>query len=60
MGDNNLRNTWAMRVIFFSKSSKFNAESKKAIKYTEQVFSFWENLIWTGSAKLSVLLREYS
>ena len=46
-------------MIFFSKHSKFNAESKNAIKSEEKILSLSENSISTGSGKLSVLLREY-
>ena len=60
MGVNNFRNTLGMRFIFFGKCSKFNAHSKNAIKDPEKVFSFSDNWIWTGSGKLSVLLREHS
>ena len=53
MGVNKFRNTWAMRVIFFSRWAKFNADSKNAIKNPEKVISFPDNCIWTGSGKLS-------
>ena len=50
-----------MRLIFvsFSKCSKFHAKSKDAIKISENVFSFEDNCIVTGSGKLSALVREY-
>ena len=52
---------WAMRLsFFFSKCSKFNAKSKKAIKIQENVFSFEDNCILTGSGKLSALVQEHS
>ena len=60
MGDNNFRNTWAMRLIFFSKCLKFNALWKNAIENAENDFSFPDNYIGTGSALLSILLRDYS
>ena len=56
---NNSRNMWAMRIIFCSKSSKFNAESKNAIKIQENVFSFEYNCFLTGSDKLSAIVGEY-
>ena len=46
--------------FFQIKRSKFNAVSKKAMKDAEKVCSFSDNIIWTGSGKLSILLREYS
>ena len=41
-------------------TAKFNADSENAIKNGENVSNFSDNCIWTGSGKLSVLLREYS
>ena len=49
-----------MRLIFVSKCSKFKAESKNEIKILENVFSFEDNCILTGSGNLSGLVREYS
>ena len=46
--------------FFFSKCSKFDAESKNAMKIVENVFSFEDNCILTGSGKLFALVREYS
>ena len=46
--------------FFFSKCSKFNVDSKNAIKNQENVFGFADTCIWTGSGKSSVLLSEYS
>ena len=53
---------WAMMLIFFffSKCSKCNAELKNAIKIEENVFSFEDSSILTGSGKLTALVREYS
>ena len=42
---------------FFSKYSKFNAESKNLIKNEENVSSFPDKCIWTGSGKLSIITR---
>ena len=44
-----------MRVKFL----KFNLASKNAETNWENVFSFWDNCIWIGSLKLSLLRREY-
>ena len=49
-----------MRLIFCLKCSKFNVDSKNAIKNQEKVISFTDNCIGTGSGKLSDLLRQYS
>ena len=57
---NNFGNTWAMRLIVFSKYRNFNEASENAIENPENVFSFQDKSIWTGSGKLSVLFREYS
>ena len=48
-----------MRVIFFWKSSKFNADSKNAEKTLEKMFCFWDKSIWIVCIHLSLLLREY-
>ena len=47
-----------MRVLFFSKHSKFNAESKSAIQNQENILSPPGNWVIAGSGELSVLLRE--
>ena len=60
MGVNNLRNIRAMKLFFFWKGSKFNADLENVIKNAKNVFNFSVNDIWSGSGKLSVLLREYS
>ena len=49
-----------MELFFFSKYSKFNANSENSIKKPENVLTFSDNGISSGSGKLSVLLREYS
>ena len=41
------------------KCSKFNEDFKKAGKNSEEVFCFWDNSIWIGFFKLSLLRREY-
>ena len=52
-------NTKAMKVISFSKRSKFQMDSKNAAKSSEKVFFFWENCIWIGIVKLSLLRTGY-
>ena len=58
-GGGNFENTKAIRVIFFSKRSKFQLEFKKAAKNQENVFCFWDNCIWIGIVKLSLLRTGY-
>ena len=48
-----------MRVILFSKGSKFNADSKNEQKNSEKTFCFWDKCIWIVTIHLSLLLREY-
>ena len=48
-----------MRVIFFWKCSKFNADSKNKEKNSEKTFSFSEKSIRIVSIHLFLLLREY-
>ena len=48
-----------MRVIFFWKCSKFNADSKNAEKNFEKLFYFWDKCIWIVCIHLSLLIREY-
>ena len=49
----------SMRLIIFSKYSKFNVDCKTAIKNWENVSNLSDNCIWIGSGKFSLLLREY-
>ena len=58
-GVRNFENTWAVRVIFFWKCSKFNLAFKNGASNWENVFSFWDNCIWIGCLKVSLLRREY-
>ena len=44
---------------FSPKCTKFNVELKNAEKYSEKVFCFWDNSLWIGCVKLSLLRREY-
>ena len=46
--------------FFFLKSSKFNVDSKNAIKLLQHVFGVLDNCIWIGSGKFCLLLQEYS
>ena len=48
-----------MRVIFFLKGSKFNADSKNKEKNSEKTFGFSEKSIRIVSIHLSLLIREY-
>ena len=48
-----------MRVNFFKKCPKFNADSKNAEKNREKLFCFWDKCIWIVSIHLSLLIREY-
>ena len=50
----------AYEALFFPKCSKFYGHWENAIKNEENVFSFSDNCILSGSCKLSVELREYS
>ena len=44
---------------FFWKCSKFNVDYRNAEKNWEKVFCFWDNSIWIGCVKLSLLRAEY-
>ena len=55
----NLRNTSAMRVIFCLKIIKLNVDFRNSEKNWEKVFCFWDNSIWIGCVKLSLLRGEY-
>ena len=48
-----------MRIIFFWKYSKFNADSKNAEKNSEKNFGSWDKCIWIVLIHLSLLIREY-
>ena len=58
-GDGSFGNAEAMRVIFFWKCSKFNADSENAGKNWEKTFCFLYKCIWIVSIELSLLIREY-
>ena len=46
-------------LSFFWKSSKFNLDIQNAGKNQENVFSFWDNSMWMGCIKFSLLGREH-
>ena len=48
---------WGSSV--FRKYSKFNVDYRNAEKNWEKVSCFWDNSIWIGCIKLSLLRREY-
>ena len=48
-----------MRVIFFWKYLKFNADSKNAQKNWEKIFGFWDKCTRIVSIHLSLIIREY-
>ena len=52
-------NTKAVRIIFFSKSSKFKLDFRNAAKNLEKFFSFSDNWISIGILKLSLLRTGY-
>ena len=49
----------SMRESFLSKCSKFHLEFGIAARNREKVFCFWDNCIWIGTVKLSLLRRWY-
>ena len=55
----NFENTISMKVIFFFKISKFNLDFGNGAGNSEKVFSFWDNCIWIGIVKLSLLRAGY-
>ena len=55
----NFGNTSAMSVILVGKRSKFNLNFKNAEKNCKKCFCFWNNFIWIGCVKVSLLIREY-
>ena len=58
-GVDNFENTKTKGVIFFSKCLKFKLDFKNAAKNWEKVFCFWDNCIWIGIVKLSLLRTGY-
>ena len=59
LGVRNFGNTKSMRAIFVSKYLKFNVDFKNASKSWEKAFCFWDNFIWIGIVKLSLLRTCY-
>ena len=51
----NFGNTKSMTVFFFWKYLKFLIDSKNGHRISEKVFCFWDNCIWIGIVKLSLL-----
>ena len=52
-----IQNLWGSS--FVSKCLKFNVDFKNAAKNWEKVFCFWDNCIWIGIVKLSLLRTGY-
>ena len=52
-------NTKALRVFFFQNIQNFNADFKKAEENFKKFSCFWENCIWIGIVKLSLLRTGY-
>ena len=50
---------WLWGSSFFWKCSKFNVDYRNAEKNSEKVFCFWDNSIWIGCVKFSLLRGEY-
>ena len=59
LGVCNFGNTRPVRVIFFSKYSKFKLDYKKIAKKQEIFFCFIDNWIWIGINKLPLWRRRY-
>ena len=47
-----------MRLMFFSKYSDFYADSQNAIKNSQKRFAFFDNCVWIGCCKFSLLWQE--
>ena len=58
-GGRNFENTKSLRVIFYSKCLKSNLDLKNAVKNWQKAFCFWDNFIWIGIVKLSLLRTGY-
>ena len=50
---------WLWGSSGFWKCSKYNVDYRNAEKNSEKVFCFWDNSIWIGCVKLSLLRGEY-
>ena len=55
----NFENTSEMRIIFCWKYWSLNPDFKDPETNSENLFCFWDNCIWIGCLKLSLLRREY-
>ena len=55
----NFGNTKAMRVVFFFRALKTSYRFQKCTKKLRKSFFFWDNCIWIGIVKLSLLRTEY-
>ena len=55
----NFGNTKSTSVIFFSKYLKFNLDCKNLAENWKNVFCCWDNCIWIGSVKLSLIKTGY-
>ena len=52
-----MQNIWGS--FFFWKYLKFNEDFKNGAKNGEKVFCFWDNCIWIGIVKVSLLRTGY-
>ena len=52
-----IKHLW--RSSFFSKRLKFNLHFRNFAKNWEKVFCFWDNCIWIGIVKLSLVRTGY-
>ena len=52
-----IQNLWGS--YFFRKRSKFHLRIKNAAKNWEKLFCFWDNCIWIGIVKFSLLRTGY-
>ena len=55
----NFGNTKSTRVLIFFKRIKFYCKFQQCSKKFRKSFCFWDNCIWIGIVKLSLLRREY-
>ena len=51
----NFGNTKAVRIIFCSKMFKIESRFQKCSQKLREIFCFWDNSIWIGIVKLSLL-----
>ena len=55
----NFGNTKSMRLIFFRKRWIISAKFQKCSEKSENLFCFWDNWMWIGIVKLSLLRTRY-